>query len=477
MALIDRIMNALRPDRGHALQDWLDAAADMDDKRINAYKLFRNYYDGEVGAKLRDRAREYLARFGVEFTENFCDVVVDTLAERLEVTGFKTSDAQPDGADPIAEQVWAWWQGERLDAQQGTVHTTTLIDGDGAVMVYWDDDEKHPSVERQRIDQVKFVYSADDPDDVEYACKRWDSMMVGPSNPTGLPVVRLNIYWPDRLEKWFKLDGGKDAVWTEWQDEGDPNWPVWLTVDGTETGDALGIPLVHFRHKPLGDGRGRSRVKGAISFQEQLNKYAADLNDLIDNHALPQDWVTGAPKTETIRRVPGEVWQASAVETKFGRLEASPTSNLLEAIEGVLSRLARKTRIPMHLLTGGTPPSGESLKTAESGLVATARMTQVEFGNCWEDVMRIALRLNTAFGDGTPVEPGFRIETLWANPQTRSEVDDVNVANSKKQLGVSQYTLIKELGYNPETELERGQAEAQAQAEVAAKAFDAGRVP
>ena len=450
------------------VQKWLRDAADMGADRCSRYRLYQEFYDGNRGAKLRDRAKKYLEQNRVPFTENFCDVVVDSLAERLNVIGFTSSEATTalvDGKevteDPFGSLAEEWWQRNRMDAVQKTVHVQALMKGDEYVIVEWSEELGRPRFLRQRQHQVKVCYSEDEPDTIEYAVKVWSTSRRGPSNPSGARVRRMNLYFPDRVEKWFSLskgDGDKDD-WARWTDEGDTGWPVWWTTSGAEDGDPLGIPVVHFRHRPLGDGHGRSRVKPAVPFQEQLNKYAADLNDLVDNHALPQDWVAGvAAENPTFKRVAGNIWQAADKEAKFGRLDATDTSNLLNVIEGVLSRLGRRSRIPMHLLTGGTPPSGESLKTAESGLVATAKDCQVEFGNSWEDAVLVGFRLAAAFGEveGLPdvLPDGLTLSAQWANPETRSDEADLNVATLKKNLGVSRHTLLGELGYDAEKEAE-----------------------
>ena len=127
----------------------------------------------------------------------------------------------------------------------------------------------------------------------------------------------------------------------------------------------------------------------------------------------------------------------------------------------------------MHLLTGGTPPSGESLKTSESGLVATAKAAQIAFGNSWEDAMMLGLRLATTFGD-LELPDDLTLQTNWANPETRSDEADLNVATLKKSLGVSRYTLLTELGYDAEKEAELRQGEAEMAAEAAGAMLDSG---
>lgn len=491
MGLLDRLMAAVRGTEYVTgdLQNWLDAAADMDDNRCGAYALYEEIYNGDRGAKLRDRAREYLQQFGVPFCENFAEPVVDALAERLEVIGFQSSLAQIDPAtdkavDPVGELVEGWWQQARMDGLQTVVHTQCLIKGDEYVIVEWDNDAGRPAVIRQRTNQVRVFYSDEHPDTVEYASKLWNTAAKGPLNPNGRRVQRLNLYFPDRVEKWYRPHTGSTGTgrggWERWRDEGDTTWPIpWVN----DQGEPLGVAVVHFRNKPLGDGKGRSRVKPVIAFQEQLNKYVADLNDLVDNHALPQDYVTGITGDADLRRVPGDVWKASAVDAKFGRLAASDAKSVLDPIESVLSRLARRSRVPMHVLTGGTPPSGEALKTSESGLVATAKACQVEFGNSWEQAILLAVRLARVFGDDetkstlAPADEDLRIETQWANPETRSDTDDLTVAEAKQRLGVSRFTLLGELGYDPEKEAKRRQAEQEASAEAQARLFDAGGLP
>lgn len=489
MGILGRLMAAVRGTEYVTgdLQKWLDAAANMDDERCGKYALYEEIYNGDRGAKLRDRARTYLQQFGIPFCENFAEPVVDSLAERLQVIGFQSSLAETDAEtdqtlDPVGELVEGWWQADRMDGRQTVVHTQCLIKGDEYVIVEWNQARERPAIIRQRTNQVRVFYSDEHPDQVEYASKLWNTTTKSALNPNGRTVQRLNLYFPDRVEKWYRPHTGTDGKggWERWRDEGDTTWPIpWVDADN----QPLGVAVIHFRNKPLGDGKGRSRVRPVIPFQEQLNKYVADLNDLVDNHALPQDWVTGITGDADLQRVPGDVWKANSAEAKFGRLSAADAASVLDPIESVLSRLARRSRVPMHVLTGGTPPSGEALKTSESGLVATAKAAQVEFGNSWEQAILLAVRLARVFGDDatkatlSPVDDQLRMDAQWANPETRSDADDLNVAEAKHRLGVSQFTLLGELGYDPEKEAKRRQVEQEASAEVQARLFDAGAVP
>lgn len=471
------------------MQDWLDDAADMGVQRLADYRLYDDFYDGNHRVRLRDRARRYLEDItGVPFAENFAQPAVDVLAERLEVIGFQSSAAtlgETGGvevtSDPYADLVKAWWEIGRMDGVQGRVHTGALKRGDEFVIVEYDNDRARPVFCRQIPAQCKVVYSEDAPDTVAYAVKVWNTQAVSSrSNPRGSRVTRLNVYWPGRIEKWVRAGDGTE--WQHWLDDpaagetGLPGWPAWWTTTGGMDGAPLGVAMIHFRHLATDAGWGRSRVRMAIPFLAELNKTVADLSDLVDNHALPQDWLAGVAGDVSLEKFAG-VWKAPGENAKFGRLEAADTAYLLNAIEGVLSRMARRMRIPLHLLTGGTPPSGEALKTSESGLVGTANACQVDLGNAWEDAMMLGLRLHAAFGDGPEVPDDLRLFTQWESPETRSELSDLQAAEAKKRLGVSGHTLLGELGYDPDKEHERSVVEREEAAELQARVFDAGGLP
>ena len=81
---------------------YLDWLATEDKNRQQQYKTYQEYYDGEHGTQLTSRQRRYLQiKDGQEFNVNLCAVVVDSLAERLRVTGFSADDTQ-------AAQFWQW---------------------------------------------------------------------------------------------------------------------------------------------------------------------------------------------------------------------------------------------------------------------------------------------------------------------------------------------------------------------------------
>lgn len=476
MSIIDSVNQAVASALGvpdALLQKALDAAADMGNDRCASYSLFDRYYAGEQDTKLRDRARKYLDAHGLGFSENFCDTAVDTVAERLEILGFQSSAAEAtvvDGKEQV-EDAYAtlleeWWQRLNIDLTSQGAHTQTVMKGDGFLIVDYNPETGLPGFVFNEPHLVKPAYDPDRPGVMLYAAKSWSTDTAGPQNPSGRNIQRLNLYFPDRIEKWYRLQAGGEGGWSTWQDDTDVAWPL----DWTDaTGEPLGIPVFHLKHRSNGKPYGRSLLRSIVSFQDELNKTVIDLDELIDNHAWPLDYASGiSGDIDAVDRVVGNFLKLSAPDAKMGRLEASPTSHLLEAIEGTLSRLARRSRLPMHLLTGGTPPSGESLKTAESGLVSLVEGAQLEFGVVWQQAALLALRLAAVNGAIPALPDDLTLTVQWKNPGTRSDKDDLETALLKRQLGVSKATLLAELGYDPDREAERRMSEA----EEAAAALD-----
>ena len=465
------LRDLLRTDRPN--QDFLKQCSDLGTDRLDGYELYERYYGGDHRTKLRDRMRTFLELSGKPFAENFCDVTVDVVTERLKVIGFQSSLAGPDEngdmQDPVGEVLEEWMQRVRLDAIQQRVHSGAVRLGDYFVIVEWDYDHGIPRFSCNHPCRVKVEYSDEYDGQAELAVKVWSTKQSGPGNPDGRLIQRMNLYYPDRVEKYFRV--GTDGEWARWTDE-DGAWRMpWVDKAGLP----LGVPVFHWRYKPLDSTYGVSRLSDVLPFQDEINKTVLDLNELCDNHGLPQRWTTGVSGNVEFKSNAGNVWTASSELAKFGQFDVAPTGELLNAIEGLLSRLARKTRTPMHLLTGGTPPSGESLKTSESGLIAVAQAAQTGFGNAWEDAFTLALKLAQDEGAlGFEIPDDFTLETQWENPETRSDKEDLETALLKQRLGISTHTLIGELGYDPERESERKQAEDEVAAELAAKSFDAG---
>jgi len=474
------------PDLAGDVQDWLDGCADMGAERVENFDLYRRFYEGDQSTELTDRLREFLETDGVRFRENFCEPMVDMVAERLTVEGFAVEIGDEEDESEASAQLVRWldrsfWRANRLDATAGVVHTVALSRAEAFGIVGWDAGREQPTFAYNAPERMKVVYADDDPDRKLYAVKTWDTAEKGPSNPGGRPVVRMNVYHPDRIECWFKLHGSTGrGGWAKWRDaavEGEPpaQWPRPWT---DESGKPLGVPVVHFRNRPLGETTGRSELVNVVPMQLEINKQVLDLAAVLDNQGWAQRYVTGVdPTSASFVNAPGEVWVAQAKDATFGQFNNADITPILDSIEKVLSRIARRSGMPLHLLTTGAMPSGESIKASESRLVKRCRDRAVTFGNEWEDAARMAVRLAKAAGVDVPGPDDLdtvTIEVLWENPASEDEASEAATAAILQGIGVSKRTLLTRMGFDPDQEEANRRTEADEAMAAAQRFLDTG---
>lgn len=452
-------------------QAQLRALAAPDDAREKRYKVARDYYRGDQHTLLTDRAKAYLERSGLPYAENFCATVVDALAERMHVAGV-TSDLAyeptPEEADQgeVAEDAfadWLWdvWDQNRGDELQTDVHSEVCETGDAFVIVDWDAERQRP---RYTFNHAELIHPVYEDRQLVCAAKVWNSTRVSPVNPNGRAVRRMNVYWPDRVDKWFcpaKAEPGKEDVWVEWLDPDDAAWPVpWVAPDGKP----LGVPVFHFANERTKDGFGRPEHLQSIPQQDRLNKELLDLASVMDSQGFPQRYANGVSDTSGLTADPGTVWSSDNPAATFGQFPAADPGGPLKAVESTLIRIATRSRTPAHLiyLSGGLP-SGESLKTAEAGLTAKAKNRAVYWSGVWAEACRMTALVAHTFAadaDKPPVTLDdvrtCTVTVRYADPETRNEKEHLDSLVVMQSLGVSKETILSMIpGIDPAEEEKR----------------------
>ena len=100
---------------------------------------------------------------------------------------------------------------------------------------------------------------------------------------------------------------------------------------------------------------------------------------------------------------------------------------------------------PHYFFLRGEFPSGESIQSAEAGLVAKVEDKQVIFGEAWERVMRLAFAVQD-----DPRAGAEDCETIWRDPRLRPEGVVVDAASKKFAMGVPLRQLLEDMGYSPQ---------------------------
>lgn len=428
---------------------------------LPSYLRYGAYYRGDQ--RLTFASLKFRNTFGNLFyslADNLSALVVDSIADRLIVTAYGVED----GVESLGESAWEIWQRNRMDANAGMVHREALRAGDAYVLV-WPDKEGKAVLWPQAAVNVTVYWDEDNPARLEWAAKLWMD---------GAHHVRLNMYYADRVEKYY----------TKLQAQGVPEHgrsfePYETPGEAWPLPNPWGeVPVVPFNNNAWIASFGTSELQNVIPLQDALNKTLCDQLVAQEYAAFPQRYATGiqieydeagnpvAPFNPGIDRV----WMAGAPDAKFGQFEQARMTEFLACEESLRGEIARIAGIPPHYVVNlqGGYPSGEALRTAEARFISKIKQRQTTFGNSWENVMRIALMQEGEWQDS-------RLMANWIDASPISESEHLDQLLKKQSLGVTQDQLLLEAGYG-ETEIDAMNDE-RANTRVAAVAsFNAGTI-
>ena len=389
-------------------------------------KKLQDYYDGRH--RLAFSSQKFRNAFGglfSAFADNWMPLVVDAVEERLNVEGFRYGD------DPDADKdAWAIWQKCGLDAKSQLSHSTSLVLGDSYAVV-WGDEEGQPTVDVFSPHEVIIKYDPRNRTKRVAALRRF-------SDDYGMHLV---LYTPNFVYKWAQV--AANEAWREESDTNEP-WPLPNPIGE--------VTVVQFSNRPaLGSNFGVSEFKSVIPQQDAANKLLADMMVASEFASFPQRWATGLeiPVDDNGKPIaPFEISMDKLLvsedsETKFGSMPAGDLQNYIKGVELLVQHIASQTRTPPHYfyLTGNFP-SGDAIKSAETGLVAKSRRKMRFFGESWEEVMRLCFAV---LGDDKANVSNA--ETIWGDPEYRSESELADALVKRAAIGVPRQQLWEDAGY------------------------------
>jgi hypothetical protein len=402
---------------------------------------FSDYYEGQQ--KLAFATAKFKSAFGdlfAAFSDNWCDLIVDAVEERLNIEGFHL------GGDKVGDKkAWQFWQANHLDADSQLAHNEALVHGEGYVIVWAGDDDKVPLITVESALQCAVAYVAGNPRARAAAIKRW----VDDDN-----FEMLTLYMPDAIFKYrsrTKLASNgyrseaNPARWVE-RPAGNELWPL---------NNPLGVvPMVPIVNRPRLLKPGVSEIKRVVPLQDAVNKMVADMLVASEFGAAPQRWATGLdvprdPETNKplapFEHMIDRLWTAKDAATKFGQFSQTDLTIFVKAVEMLVQHIASQTRTPPHYFAlTGQFPSGDAIKSAETGLVAKCRRKMVHFGEAWEEVLSLGFAV---IGDRKRAAIK-ESEIVWGDPESRSEGQHVDATVKLKILDVPNEMLWKKAGFS-----------------------------
>lgn len=395
------------------------------------YQLLDRYYDGDQPITfLNADEAKLLNRKLFRMASNYPRLAVDSLAERLRVTGLRV-----DGAADA--RLWSDWQANNLDEMAMVAHREALTLGHCPVIV-WADDLGNPRVSVESPHQMVVRH---DPasHQVTAALKRWSN------NDEGKTYAVQ--YLPDEIT-WFVAQsagaaGGFQAV--------------------RKLPNPLGVvPVIDLRNSDRLLGPGRSEIDDLVPLVDALDKLLFDMLVTSESSARPRRWATGIvlaedfdpddPNESSTAENPfpesDKMMVSEEAEAKFGQLDGADLGAYQTAVNVIVQQIAAVSALPAHMLgiTAANPTSADALRAAESGLTARAEARQVTFGRAWEQVAALMVAVRTG---ADPRQ--IRTSVDWSPADTRSAAQEADAVVKLFQAGIlpRQFALQK-LGYSAE---------------------------
>lgn len=386
------------------------------DWQFSKLRELDQYYAGEQPAAFMSKESvEALSGSLTKMSVNFPKLVVTSVAERLEITGFSVE------GDKHAGLSQAWARNKMRDAS-AQAHLDALIYGRSFIVV-WSNAQGEPLITVESPLQTEVLR---DPAtrEVTAAFKRWvdeDGFAGGA------------LYLPDSIHM---LKGGRVVQGEAY------TWEVpvdgfvstgWETVE--KIPNPLGVvPVVPVVNRGrLTEVDGRSEMLDVLGLTDALNKLMQDAMVTSETAARPRRWVTGLETQYDNDGKPvypfkdsdknGRAFIAEDPAVKFGQFEASSLSAYANMTATITQQIGALSGLPPHYLGlhGDQPASADAIRSAEASLVARCRELQRTFGQAWADV---AVLILAVMEEDLPSD----VRVMWESTETRTPAQAVDAA-------------------------------------------------
>lgn len=457
---------------------WLTRLTNRLNSRAPELMRWELYYSGRHPLNFfDDRVREAFGQRFARFASNFVALIVDGIAERLQVNGFRFKDDQGD------DDLWAIWQENDLDGGSLMAHTEAMVKQVAYTLV----EPRQGNRPRITIEDPLDTIVELDPRDRRKrlaGLKRW---VDDEGRLVAFVYLPTAIYKFRSTGKW--VNGSGLPVMDRMRTPGE-DWPL---------RNPMGVvPIVPLPNRPRArQTDGRSEVEVIASNQDLINYYRVMAVISARYTAYPQRWVKNLPiQLDPVTGLPAQpfrggmadLWQIepygpddprslnSAAQPEFGQFAAASVEPYIRLIEHEVGAMTSIAAVPYYYVLGTpqtVPPSGESLKSSEARLINKVRTQEVFFGEGWEETMRVAL---LAMQDE---RADLRVaETRWVNTETRNEAVRTDSIVKQESAGfIDDVTALEELGYSPAQIKRINERKKKAEAEAEKAAADAPALP
>lgn len=394
----------------------------LDAKSI-AYKVLWNYYDGDHPLVYSaERLKELFRNMDARFSENWCAVVVDSVADRLDLKRFLVTGNKEATALLNKE-----WERTEMSLDSDDAHLDALVTGE-AFVISWRDEKGELETYYNDARLCHIQYDPERPRRKLWAAKWW---------ATEDETWRLTLYYPDRLEYYRTTQKGAPSSAKQFQPlEGDA---------ATATNPFNEIPVFHVRLR-------RRTVQGELTqsvreLQNAVNKLLADMMVAAEFGSFRQRWVISNAEIGSLKNAPNEIWDLPAgdgvgQDTQVGEFTETRLDNFLGAMDKLAASIGIISRTPKHFFVKlpTHEVSGEALLALEAPLNKKCARYIEHFTPTWRRIAAFMLKVSGIDVDPLAITPLFdRPETV--QPRTQAEIRQMNA-----QAGVPLVTTLRDEG-------------------------------
>lgn len=405
---------------GAAQTEDLKAAFTEITRKRPLYDLLFKYYDGDHPLKYSTkRLRDAFEKIDVYFAENWLEVVIDSVLDKLVLRGFDvTKGDQNKALDDL-------WTKLHLGLDAFDTHEAAVVTEEAFIMAWKNDNEIEAYFNDPRL--CHMFYDPAKPKEKKYAAKMWTGEGVDEKK------TFINLYYPDRIEHWV-ANSVKPS-----------SWKAFVPADPAQETNTYGvIPVFHFRSSRR---RGKREMDRAVlSLQDAINKLLSDMLVAAEFTALRQKVIIsqadpGDLKTFDNWWIPagdGKGQQASVTE-----LGGATLNNFLEAIRDISQSMAIITRTPKHyFFAQGGDPSGDALIAMEAPLNKKVKRRQENYAVTWQEFGSFLLLLQ-----GDKVEPAD-VVPVWEPIESIQPHSQALVVKTETDAGIPLVTSLRNRGWD-----------------------------
>lgn len=405
---------------------------------------------------------------------NLCELAVEAVVRRLEVTGWADKhpaevEEPPGGTDPetstaaVADAAVnfanAQWEANRLDLEQEELYRAAQVAGEHYAMVWPRYTDDVGSTVQAKDDNGIPLY------DIVLADARTVYVKLGPRGQRLWAVQvwldvdarcwRAVVYYPDeivrlRTQPTQAAGRGPSRDWPQRADR------FLLDPDDGGGQNPMGVVAVY---RFARDKAGRSRLRHLIPIQDKINKLEANKmvaaeflawrqRYILSAQDIPDDQLRPAPGSVLVLDPGGDGVEGNQAPTKVGEFSATDLSNYDGATKSEIEMFFTVAQLPKHLMVNpGTEPSGDAVKADEGPFVALCDDWAQMLTGTWEDIMAdlgadvrpqwddtevangqaTALEVKTLTDAGVPVDLALKKAAGWSD----DELDELRDGKAK----------------------------------------------